>query len=66
MTHDTTRLHQLGQTHQQTRQAYEDARDALMPEVEAAIRAGVRQVDIVKATGLTRERIRQIEKGLDQ
>lgn len=65
MKHDTTRLTELGRKHQETRQAYEDARDALMPEVEAAIRAGVRQVDIVKATGLTRERIRQIEKGLE-
>jgi hypothetical protein len=62
---DTTRLAQLGTDYQRTRDAHEVARDALMPEVEAAIRAGVRQVDIARLTGLTRERIRQIERSLD-
>lgn len=63
MTYDTTRLAALGATHQRRRAAYEAARDELLPEVRAAIAAGVRQVDIVQMTGLTRERIRQIERG---
>lgn len=65
MAYDTGRLTELGADYQRTREAHETARDALMPEVEAAIRAGVRQVDIANATGLTRERIRQIERSLD-
>lgn len=63
MAYDTSRLADLGDRHQQTRAAYEQARDELLPEVHAALAAGVRQVDIVKMTGLTRERIRQIERG---
>lgn len=62
MDHDVTRLAALGEEHQKTRAAYEAARDALLPEVLGAIAAGVRQVDIVKMTGLTRERIRQIAR----
>lgn len=61
--YDTTALAALGAKHQKTRAAYEQARDELLPEVLAAIAAGVRQVDIVTMTGLTRERIRQIERG---
>ncbi len=64
MTYDTRRLAQLGARHQDARAAYESAKAEMLPEVEAAIRANVRQVDIVKMTGLTRERIRQIERSL--
>ena len=63
---DTTNLRRLGATHIRTRAAYEQARDALEPEVEAAIRAGVPQTDIVRMTGLTRERLRQIRVRLDR
>ncbi|MFC7382837.1 hypothetical protein [Sphaerisporangium rhizosphaerae] len=38
----------------------EMARDELARAIVEAARDGVRQVDIVKATGYTRERVRQI------
>ncbi len=64
MTYDTKRLARLGSAHIEARATYEAAREAMLPEVRAAIRAKVKQVDIVKMTGLTRERIRQIENSM--
>lgn len=63
---DTDNLRRLGATHIRTRTAYEQARDALEPEVIAAIDAGIPQVDIVRLTGLTRERLRQIGKAVER
>lgn len=62
----TDTLRRLGAAHIKTRTAYEQARDALEPEVIAAIEAGVPQVEIVRLTGLTRERLRQIKVALDK
>ncbi len=41
----------------------EDTRTLLHAAIIDALRAGARQVDIVRLTGYTRERIRQISKG---
>ncbi len=64
MTYNPKRLAKLGSAHIEARATYEAARDAMLPEVESALRAKVKQVEIVKLTGLTRERIRQIGKEL--
>lgn len=63
---NTDTLRRLGAAHIKTRTAYEQARDALEPEVIAAIEAGVPQVEIVRLTGLTRERLRQIGKAVER
>lgn len=58
------RTRSLGRRYRKLR----DELDELRPELAAAIRAdaaaGVRQVDIVKATGYTREMVRLIVAGL--
>lgn len=59
-TYDLTRLSQLGEQYARERAAAEKTRGELTPEILAAARAKVRQADIVKASGLTRERVRQI------
>jgi len=60
VTYDSDRLVTLGRRHQRLRAEL----DALRPELAAAIleavRAGVHQVEIVRATGYTRELLRQI------
>lgn len=58
--YDVARLAELGKRYEQERAAAEATRKELTPEIVAAARAGVRQVEIVRATGLTRERVRQI------
>ncbi|MFI7071867.1 hypothetical protein [Micromonospora sediminicola] len=44
----------------EAREKVDQARAALAEEIRAADRDGVRQVDIVAATGYSRERVRQI------
>ncbi|GAB1694806.1 hypothetical protein [Krasilnikovia sp. M28-CT-15] len=44
----------------EARDRVDRARAVLAKEIQAADRAGMRQVDIVAATGYSRERIRQI------
>lgn len=44
----------------EAREKVDQARADLAEEIRAADRAGMRQVDIVAATGYSRERIRQI------
>ncbi|RZU50564.1 hypothetical protein EV385_2339 [Krasilnikovia cinnamomea] len=44
----------------EARERVDQGRAALAEEIRAADRAGMRQVDIVAATGYSRERIRQI------
>lgn len=60
MTYDPARLTQLGKRHIKLR----DELRALVPELAAEIRAadaaGMPQVDIVAATGYTRDQVRQI------
>ncbi|WP_435120767.1 hypothetical protein [Micromonospora tulbaghiae] len=58
--YDLSRLAELGERHARERAALEKTRAELAPEVVAAAQAGVKQGDIVKASGYTRERVRQI------
>ncbi|MEU4618858.1 hypothetical protein AB0G04_02605 [Actinoplanes sp. NPDC023801] len=58
--YDLTKLSKLGEQYERERAAAERTRALLTPEIIAAAAARVRQVDIVKASGLTRERVRQI------
>lgn len=62
MTYDATRLRQLGKRMQRLRDDTEALRPDLHAEILAALAAGVRQVDIVKATGYTRDAIRQLAR----
>jgi RPA family protein len=62
--YDLTRMTELGERYQKLRAEAETMlkpiRAELMAEVEAAVAADVPQVDIVAASKLTRERLRQI------
>lgn len=60
MAYDTAQLARLGKRHQQLRTEMEAVRPELTAEILAAVEAGVRQVDIVKMTGYTRDAIRQM------
>ncbi len=60
MDYDTTRLAQLGRRHQKLRDDLDALRPDLAEEIRAAHAAGMAQVDIVKATGYTRDQVRQI------
>lgn len=57
---DLTTLAALGAQYERERAAAEATRKELTPQVISAAQAGIRQVDIVKASRLTRERVRQI------
>lgn len=57
--YDLTRMRELGERYERLRDEAEEVRVKLVAEIEAAEAADVRQVDIVKASRLTRERIRQ-------
>ncbi len=54
------RLVQLGKRHQRLRSDLEALRPELADEIRAAYAAGVPQVDIARATGYTRDQVRQI------
>lgn len=60
MTYDPDRLQQLGRRHQRLRADLEALRPELAEAIRAAAEAGMPQVDIVKATGYTRDQVRQI------
>jgi len=60
MEYDRTRLDQLGRKHQRLRAELDAIRPQLAEEIRAATAADVPQVDIVKATGYTRDQVRQI------
>jgi hypothetical protein len=49
----------------EAREKVDQARAELAEQIRAADRAGMRQVDIVTATGYSRERIRQIVRDGD-
>ena len=55
----------LAAARQRTKAAeeFEAARLHLAEQIRAEVMAGVRQVDIVKATGYTREQVRRIAAG---
>lgn len=54
------RLARASETYSDAAQKAEDARQALAEVIVEAGREGMRQVEIVKVTGYTRESIRQI------
>jgi septal ring factor EnvC (AmiA/AmiB activator) len=60
MDYDLARLTQLGRKHQRLRAELEALRPELAEEIRAAHDAGRAQVDIVKASGYTRDQVRQI------
>lgn len=60
MEYDRTRLDQLGKRHQKLRADLEELRPRLADHIRGAHDAGMSQVDIAKATGYTRDQIRQI------
>ena len=60
MTYDPENLKRLGRRHQRLRDELEALRPELAAEIVAATAAGVRPVDIVKATGYTRDGIRKL------
>jgi hypothetical protein len=59
-TYDTTNLTQLGRKLQRLRAELDAVRSPLAEEIRAAHAGGVPQVEIVKATGYTRDAVRQI------
>lgn len=62
MGYDTTRLAQLGKRMQRLRDDTEALRPDLHAEILAALAAGIRQVEVVKMTGYTRDAIRQLAR----
>jgi len=60
MTHDLSRLQQLGRKRKKLLDQLEDLRPAITAEVIAAAQADVPQTDIVKASHYTRDWVRQM------
>lgn len=60
MAYDPDRLNDLGRRYQRARAEVDAVRPDLADEIRAAAAGGMAQVDIVKATGYTRDQIRQI------
>ena len=60
MTFDAGRLSALGRRNRKLNSDLRDLRKELVPEVLAAARAGVRQVEIVELSGYTREHVRRL------
>lgn len=60
MTYDPQRLHQLGRRLQKLRADLDAIRPEVAAEIRAAHEAGMPQVEIVRATGYTRDQVRQI------
>lgn len=59
----TDTLRRLGAKRQKLETELEAVRAELPAAVRAATQEGMRQIDIVKATGYTREMIRRIQRG---
>lgn len=55
-------LTQAAKTYRRTEKAHEEARQALKQAAVAAIEAGVKQTEVVKTTGWTREYLRRLRK----
>lgn len=53
-------LQQAAREHHDAKATFETARTRLAEAIVTAARSGVRQTDIVRATGYTRERVRQL------
>ena len=60
---DLDALRRLGRRHQRLRADLDALRPELTEQIRAAATAGVPQVEIVKATGYTRDRVRTIVAG---
>jgi hypothetical protein len=60
MTYDPARLIQLGKRHRKLRDDLEAVRPELADEIRTAHAAGMPQVEIVAASGYTRDQVRQI------
>ncbi|MFJ8784976.1 hypothetical protein [Streptomyces sp. NPDC102476] len=58
----STRLKQAVTKYRRAEAAVTTSRDEMYAAILADLTEGVRQVDVVQTTGLTRERIRQIVK----
>lgn len=58
------RLRPAGAEYQVSRARFEAARDTLYPLVVEALRAEMRPAEIVRLSGYTRERIRQIARSV--
>lgn len=57
---DSTELKDVADAYHRAKKRYEERRDVLRDAVRAADKAGLRQFEIVEATGLTRDYIRKI------
>lgn len=60
MTYDLREMEKLGAEHERLQAKVKDVRERLHAEVLKANAAGVRQIDIVKASRYTRDRVRVI------
>lgn len=58
--YDTTRLEQLAKRYKRHTAEVDAIRPDLQTEVLAALAAGVRQVEITRITGWTRDNVRQL------
>ncbi|WTW94868.1 hypothetical protein OG216_16450 [Streptomycetaceae bacterium NBC_01309] len=56
-------LTKAAKTYRRTEKAHEEARQALKEAAVAAVKAGVKQSEVVKTTGWTREYLRRLRKG---
>jgi hypothetical protein len=63
MTDELDELQQVGRRFQRLRTEAEALRPTVAEKIRAAAQAGVAQVEIVKATGYTRDQVRKIAKG---
>ncbi|MFB7910245.1 hypothetical protein ACFC1T_27805 [Kitasatospora sp. NPDC056076] len=63
---DTASLDAAARRYQEAEVALATARLALQAEAVAALRAGTKQVDVVRATGWTREYLRKLRSAADK
>ncbi|MCF2532608.1 hypothetical protein [Yinghuangia soli] len=56
-------LTKAAKAYRRTERAHEEARQALKQAAVAALAAGVKQSEVVKTTGWTREYLRRLRKG---
>ncbi|MDI2132582.1 hypothetical protein [Yinghuangia seranimata] len=67
MEHETAaeQLSKAAKAYRRTEKAHEEARQALKQAAVEALDAGVKQSEVVKTTGWTREYLRRLRKGGD-
>jgi hypothetical protein len=63
---DTTALDTAAQRYRDAEAALEAARKDLQAEAVAALRAGAKQVDVVRTTGWSREYLRKLKDAADK